>query len=218
MIRTLKKYFYRSYTLRRIYFFLEDVKYSWGGVVENQGVIKIKRFVKGKNNKIIVGKNTHLNGTSFRIVGNNNTIEFGKNVRIGGECSFWAEGNYIKIYVGSGTTFTQKVHINAQENGSKIIIGEDCMFSNTIIIRTSDSHPIYNSSGIRINPAKSISIGDHVWIAPNSKIMKGVTIGNGSIIGSDTIVTKDLPSNILAVGHPAKVVKTDICWTRESLF
>ena len=92
------------------------------------------------------------------------------------------------------------------------------MFSNTIIIRTSDSHPIYNNQGIRINPAKSIHVGDHVWIAPNSKIMKGVTIGNGSIIGSDTIVTKDIPDNVLAVGHPAKVVKTDIRWTREAIF
>lgn len=92
------------------------------------------------------------------------------------------------------------------------------MLSNTIVIRTSDSHPIYNSSGERINPAKSIHIGNHVWIAPNSKIMKGVTIGNGCIIGSDTMVTKDLPDKVLAVGHPAKIVKTDIYWTREELF
>ena len=92
------------------------------------------------------------------------------------------------------------------------------MFSNTIVIRTSDSHPIYNGEGNRINPAKSIQIGDHVWIAPNSKVMKGVTIGDGSIIGSDTMVTKDLPSNVLAVGHPAKVVKTDVHWSRERIF
>ena len=189
-----------------------------GGIVENQGVIRIKRFVKGENNRIIVGKNTHLNGTSFRIVGNNNTIEFGENVRIGDECSFWAEGNNIKIYIGDNSTFTRTVHVNAQEDNSVIYMGKDCMLSNTIIIRTSDSHPIYNNEGRRINPAKSIYIGDHVWIAPNSKIMKGVTIGDGCIIGSDTMVTKDLPYRVLAVGHPAKIVKTDINWTRESLF
>ena len=92
------------------------------------------------------------------------------------------------------------------------------MLSNTIIIRTSDSHPIYNNEGVRINPAKSIHIGDHVWIAPNSKIMKGVTIGDGCIIGSDTMVTKDLSNNVLAVGYPAKIVKTDVRWTRDNLF
>lgn len=204
--------------MRRIYFFLKDFKCLWGGVVENQGIIKIKRFVKGENNKIIVGENTHLNETTFRIVGNNNKIEFGKNVRIGSECSFWAEGDNINIYIGDCTTFTKAVHVNAQENNSEIYIGKDCMLSNTIIIRTSDSHPIYNNEGRRINPAKSIHIGDHVWIAPNSKIMKGVTIGDGCIIGSDTMVTKDLSNNVLAVGHPAKIVKTDVRWTRESLF
>ena len=189
-----------------------------GGEVENKGVIRIKRYVKGNNNKIVVGNNTRLNETSFRIVGNNNIIEFGENVNIGKGCSFWAEGNDIRIYVGNYTTFTQKVHVNAQEDNSQILIGDDCMFSNTIVIRTSDSHPIYNSDNIRINPAKSINVGGHVWIAPNTKIMKGVTIGSGSIIGSDTIVTKDLPSNVLAVGHPAKVVKTGVRWTRESIF
>lgn len=218
MKQILKRIFSKSYTIRKIFFFLQNVKYSWGGVVENQGVIRIKRYVKGNNNKIVIGRNTRLNGTSFRIVGNNNIIEFGENVNIGKGCSFWAEGNNIRIYVGNHTTFTQKVHVNAQEDNSQILIGDDCMFSNTIIIRTSDSHPIYNSDNIRINPAKSINIGEHVWIAPNTKIMKGVTIGSGSIIGSDTIVTKDLPSNILAVGHPAKVVKTDVRWTRESIF
>lgn len=218
MKQLIKKLFSKSYTIWNILLFLRNVKYSWGGVVENYGVIKIKRYVKGNDNKIVVGNNTRLNGTSFRIVGNNNIIEFGENVNIGKGCSFWAEGNNIRIYVGNHTTFTQKIHVNAQEDNSQILIGDDCMFSNTIIIRTSDSHPIYNSDNIRINPAKSINIGEHVWIAPNTKIMKGVTIGSGSIIGSDTIVTKDLPSNILAVGHPAKVVKTGVRWTRESIF
>jgi acetyltransferase-like isoleucine patch superfamily enzyme len=218
MKKNLKRIFSKSYTIRQIFFFLQNVKYSWGGVVENHGVIRIKRYVKGNNNKIVIGRNTCLNGASFRIVGNNNIIEFGENVNIGKGCSFWAEGNNIRIYVGNHTTFTHKVHVNAQEDNSQILIGDDCMFSNTIIIRTSDSHPIYNSDNIRINPAKSINIGEHVWIAPNTKIMKGVTIGSGSIIGSDTIVTKDLPSNILAVGHPAKIVKTDVRWTRESIF
>ena len=129
------------------------------------------------------------------------------------------EGNDIRITVGEKTTFTHHVHVNAQENGSSITIGKDCMFSNNIIIRTSDSHPIYNSlTGERTNPAKNVVIEDHVWVAPKSTIMKGVTIGSGTIIGSDTLVTKDVPSTVLAVGHPAKVVKENIKWTREKLF
>ena len=109
------------------------------------------------------------------------------------------EGDNIEIRIGDKTTFTHTVHFCAQENNMKIIVGEDCMFSNNIIVRTSDSHPIYNKEEKRINEPKSVFIGNHVWIAPNSKIMKGAHIGNNSIIGSNTIVTKDIPSNCLAV-------------------
>ena len=103
MIQIIKRIFAKSYILRKFFFLIKSAKYLYGGSVENHGVIKIKRFVKGKNNRIVVGKNTYLNGTSFRIVGNDNIIEFGENVRIGDECSFWAEGNNITIFIGSYT-------------------------------------------------------------------------------------------------------------------
>ena len=110
-------------------------------------------------------------------------------------------------------------NFTAQEDDMQIEVGKDCMFSNTIVVRTSDSHPIYKmETGERINQPKSVVIGDHVWIAPNAKIMKGAIIGAGSVIGSDTMVNKTIPSNCLAVGTPAKIVKENIYWTRKSLF
>lgn len=135
---------------------------------------------------------------------------------IGPNCSFWLEGNNNKISIGAGTTFTTRCHLNAQEHDTCIAIGDDCMFSNSIIVRTSDSHPIY-IGGNRVNFAKSVTIGNHVWIAPSSTIMKGVSIGNNTIIGSHSLVTKDIPSNTLAVGMPAKVVKENVHWTRENI-
>lgn len=138
---------------------------------------------------------------------------------VGQNCSFWMEGNHITIEIGASTTFTHTVHFCAQEDNSSIRIGEDCMFSNNIVVRTSDSHPIYDlNTRQRINPAKNVSIGRHVWIAPNTKIMKGAKIGNNAIIGSNTIITNEIPCNCLAVGAPGKIVKTDVDWTREKLF
>ena len=154
----------------------------------------------------------------FHILGHNNRIIIGDRWTIGEGCSFWMEGNNITITIGSGTTFTLLCHFNAQENGARIDVGEDCMFSNKIIVRTSDSHPIYDmSSGKRINSPKPVVIGKHVWIAPDSKIMKGAIIGDGCIIGSNTMVSKHIPENSLAVGMPAKVVKEGIKWTREDI-
>lgn len=160
-----------------------------------------------------------MNDVSIRIHGSNNELVIGDKCVIGDECSFWIEGNNISIKIGNLCTFTQKVHFCVQEDSTSIVVGEDCMFSNEIIVRTSDSHPIYDiDSGKRINNPSNVVIGNHVWIAPTSKIMKGACIGNNSIIGSNTMVTSFVPDNSLAVGYPSKVVKKNISWTREKLF
>lgn len=155
----------------------------------------------------------------MRIHGNNNQLIIEDNVIVGPNCSFWMEGNNCKIHIGSKTTMTRDVQLNCQENDMEIFLGQDCMLSNNIIIRTSDSHPIYDKDTVnRTNLPKSISIGNHVWIAPNTKIMKGAIIGDGCIIGSDTTVSKVIPPQSLAVGRPCKIIKNGVKWTRENLF
>lgn len=190
-----------------------------GAKIINRGKGRYSKYIFGKNNRIIIGNSTLLHSSFFRIVGNNNTLFINEHCVIGPRCSFWMEGDNITIKIGKNSTFTNDVHVNAQENGMSITIGADCMLSNHIIIRTSDSHPIYdNITGKRLNPPKPIIIEDHVWIAPNSTIMKGAIIQEGCIIGSNTMVNKEITKYSLAVGMPAKVVKTDVHWTREKLF
>lgn len=186
--------------------------------MSNYGYGSFKKNIDGENNSIIIGKDTRMNSTTFHIRGKNNTIEIGDNCTIGIGCSFWLEGCNVHIKIGANTTFTQYVHFNAQENGSYIECGEGCMFSNHIIVRTSDAHPIYDiATGKRVNYPKSVVIGKDVWVAPDTKIMKGAIIGDGSVIGSNTMVSKELPKHCLAVGMPAKVVKEGVRWTREDV-
>lgn len=183
------------------------------------GTAIIKRSFQGHGNHLYIGKCSVINRAYIRIHGNNNTIKFGNNVSVGSECSFWMEGDNLTITIGDKTTFTGSVHFCVQENNVCIEVGNDCMFSNNIIVRTSDSHPIYDiKSKRRLNPAASIKIGNHVWIAPNSVIMKNAYIENGSIIGSNTLVNKYVPQNSLVVGTPMKIAKENIYWTREALF
>lgn len=187
--------------------------------LENKGCARIRRDIEGEGHIIQISEGCLLEDTSIYIRGKNNKIVFEENCMVGEECSFWMEGENITIVIGANTTFTYGVHMCAQENDASIVVGKDCMFSNNIILRTSDSHPMYDlHTGKRINSPANVSIGDHVWIAPNTKIMKGAVVGDGTIIGSDTMVSKSIPANVLAVGHPAKVVKTDVTWSRESLF
>jgi acetyltransferase-like isoleucine patch superfamily enzyme len=178
----------------------------------------IVKDIEGVGNEVYISEGTKIDAAIIHIRGNHNIIKFGRDCIVGPDCSFWMEGNYLNIEIGDNCSFTQFNHFCAQENYVSIVIGDDCMISNHVIVRTSDSHPIYNIAGERTNPASSIFIGNHVWIAPESKIFKGVHIGDGCVIGSNSIVTKDIGPNCLAVGMPAKVVKEKIYWSRESLF
>jgi acetyltransferase-like isoleucine patch superfamily enzyme len=215
----IKKIVYGSEFLYRVHVWLRRQMTRGSISLNNHGYGRLIRDIKGRNNTINIGKNTCLNKTTVRIRGNNNSITFDDGCHVGEDCSFWMEGNNIIIRIGAHTTFTHGVHFCAQEDGCVIEVGKDCMFSNTITVRTSDSHPIYDiETNQRINAAKGVRIGNHVWVAPDVRIMKGVTINDGAIIGSGTIVTRDVPGNALAVGHPARVVKEKINWTREKLF
>ncbi len=185
----------------------------------NHGHYKINKTIIGQKGKLIIGKNSILDHVDIRIVGMNNTINIGKNCYIGKNCSIWLEGNNITVTIGNGCNFTHDTQICAQENNSCITIGNDCMLSHHINIRTSDSHIIYDTiTGKRLNYSQSVTIGNHVWIAPEVKIMKGCNIGDCSIIGSNAIVTHSTPANSLVVGIPAKVVKNNVDWKRDKLF
>lgn len=211
------KYYIKQVIVKGYYFLRKFLKND--NNIINKAVGKANIDVWGRGNEIIINDNVNLSNTQFYIRGNNNKIIIGTGCTIGKECSFWIEGNNASIVVGNNCTFVMRIYFNAQEDGSSIKVGDDCMFSNTIWVRTSDSHPIYSlETNQRINPPKNVEVGNHVWIAPNTKIMKGVSIADGAIIGSDTMVLHNIPKNVVAVGHPARVVKRNVYWTREHLF
>ena len=222
MMKTIRDFLARyAYKNRFFYTMLVKIfcRHTGKAHIVVKGSARLKKDIEGKDHSVLVSEGCFLEDAVIRIRGERNSLVFGEKCMVGPGCSFWMEGNDISVVVGAGTTFTRNVQINAQEDGSHIEIGEDCMFSNHIIVRTSDSHPIYSlETGARLNPPQDVKIGDHVWIAPDVKIMKGACIGSGSVIGSNTMVSGEVPENVLAVGYPAKVVKEKIRWSREELF
>lgn len=95
--------------------------------------------------------------------------------------------------------------------GKTVFIGDDCLFSRGIMIRASDAHLIY--SGVthqRINPSKSIFIGDHVWLGQEVFPLKGTQIGSGSIVGARGVIPgKRIPSNTCWAGNPVRQVSLE---------
>lgn len=168
--------------------------------------------IYGNNNRIEIDCNCNLKNTSIVISGDNNTIIIGSEVRFIGPSSICMEGDsFLKI---GNKTRIRGVQF-AIRNGS-IEIGEDCMTSYGVLIRNHDSHKIFKLEdlGNQINPAKDIHIGNHVWLCQNSTILKNVSIGNNSIVGFGSVVTKDCPSNSIVAGNPAKIVKQGITWSK----
>lgn len=85
----------------------------------------------------------------------------------------------------------------------KIIIGNNVRVGANCIIMDADFH----LDDSRIDKPKPVIIGDGVWLGANVVVAKGVTIGNNSIIGINSVVTKDIPSNCIAAGNPCKPIR-----------
>lgn len=82
-------------------------------------------------------------------------------------------------------------------------IGDNCSFSYRNMIITS-THDIDDFSTII---AKSVNIGSNVWITTNVTILPGVSIGDNTVIGAGSVVTKDIPEGVFAAGNPCKVIR-----------
>lgn len=85
--------------------------------------------------------------------------------------------------------------------GQNVLIGPNCGFYTAI-------HPINAEERNQwFEYAKPITVGDNVWFGGNVVVLPGVSIGNNTVIGAGSVVTKDIPNNVVAVGNPCKVIK-----------
>lgn len=94
--------------------------------------------------------------------------------------------------------------------GEHVEIGSHTFYGRNVSIRDSNGGHIIAQQGFKnTNPVK---IGDFCWLCSGSTIMTGVKIGDGTIVGSNSVVISPLPSRVLVTGSPAKIIDTDISW------
>lgn len=106
----------------------------------------------------------------------------------------------------------RKSHLACTEDGIQLVIGDDCMISSSVQIRTGDSHSILDMEGQRINPAHSVKIGNHCWLGQGCRILKGGELGENVIVSTGAIVTKVFGDNVLVGGIPAQVLRENVTW------
>ncbi len=112
--------------------------------------------------------------------------------------------------------------MSTNSSDSILIIGERCSFSGVSIrcfksisigndVRMGANCVILDGDGhqndFRTRENRPVVIGDHVWLGANVTVMKGVTIGENSLIGMGSVVTKDIPANVVAAGNPCRVIR-----------
>ena len=113
--------------------------------------------------------------------------DYGKNIEVGN--NFFANYNCVILDV------------------AKVTIGENVMFAPNVSIYTA-GHPIHpESRNSGYEYGIPVTIGDNVWVGGNVIITPGVTIGNNVVIGAGSVVTKDIPDNVIAVGNPCRVIR-----------
>ncbi len=91
---------------------------------------------------------------------------------------------------------------------ARITIGEDCQIGPNVQLLT-PTHPIDpQPRRDKLEAAEPIVLEDNVWLGGGVIVCPGVTIGENSVIGAGAVVTKDIPANVVAVGNPARVIRS----------
>lgn len=142
---------------------------------------------------------------------------FGGPVRIGDNISLlgcsdkktrltvWSDKKNIDgIVIGDHVLISPGVRISA---ANSIRISDSCMLASHVYITDSDWHGIYDRS-LPPSEYSSVVLEENVWVGDSAIVCKGVRIGKNSIIGAGSVVTSDIPSNVIAAGNPAKIVRT----------
>ena len=125
------------------------------------------------------------------------------------------EGCYIEPpfhanWAGKHVHFGNNVYANFNltlVDDTDIYVGDKVMFGPNVTVATA-GHPIdpelrYQAMQYNI----PVHIGENVWIGANAVVLPGVTIGDNSVIGAGSVVTKDIPANVVAVGNPCRVLR-----------
>ncbi len=181
-----------------------------------QTSLQIYQHGYGESHADKIIKNIHIDMKSVSgkfimfFANSDSSLKIGKNCKGLFDLRFWREST---IEIGDETT----------SNGTKIIvdnglvkIGKDCMFSDGILIQAGDQHGIIDIQKKQItnNHKRIIIIGDHIWLGRNTTVLADIEIGNGSILGANSVTASNMDSKSIYVGNPAKKIKENHTWTR----
>lgn len=187
----------KGIVIKPIYSPIAKLSFYLNGAKVDKG-LKVAGFLKidvTRRGKLTIGNNFHVNsGNNFNVIGRQQ------------KTIFWVEGELtIGDHVGISSTALICNH--------KISIGDNVKIGGGVCIYDTDFHNL--NSQIRSNPALDkqtalkapVILNKNVFIGAHSTILKGVTIGENSVVGACSLVSKSIPANQIWAGNPAKFIK-----------
>ncbi|MGK7952954.1 MAG: DapH/DapD/GlmU-related protein [Xenococcaceae cyanobacterium] len=143
-------------------------------------------------------------GANLEAVGENSRLSIGNEIKLDRGVDIRSHDGGGNIEIGDRTRIGPYTCLS----GRHIKIGKDCLIASHVGIYASNH--IFTDSNLEINKQErsyqGITIEDDCWLGSGVKVVDGVTIGKGSVIGAGAVVTKDIPPYSIAVGVPAKVI------------
>jgi acetyltransferase-like isoleucine patch superfamily enzyme len=143
---------------------------------------------------IISGPNIHIGDCFTAVAEPMHRVEIG----------VWGrEAGAGTIRIGNCVLMSPGSRISASD---EIVIGDGVMMANGTYITDSDWHTVYDRTK-RDDAVTPVHIGDNVWLGDHATVLKGVTIGENSVVAARSVVTRDVPPNAIVAGNPARVVR-----------
>lgn len=182
-------------------------------IFESKGKLfpqKKSYFILDKKSRIVLKDLLFTNANCMKRNGRSTIIRLDEDAKlhVNGRFSIFYGGDIIVFkggeFILNGGYINSDVKIRCHE---RISIGEGAKISHDVTIMDSDAHQI-NYEGYQMTAP--IEIGKNVWIGSRVTILKGVKIGDGAIIAAGSVVTQNIPTNCLAAGVPARVIKENI--------
>ena len=183
-------------------------------ILKRYNIFKLLQLVYFKLRTMLVFKDARIIRFPIDIRGKK-YIKVSKGFTTGVGCRIEAypENNKKTLFFGENFQMNDHVHITARES---VKIGNNVLLASKIYI-SDCSHGSYSGDENDSHPesiphdrplfSKPVLIEDNVWLGEFVSVLPGVTIGKGSIIGANSVVSKNIPANVIAVGSPAKPIK-----------
>lgn len=123
-----------------------------------------------------------------------------------------------RLRIGNNVSIASARIVINRDDGLDVRIGDDCMFSDNIVLRASDGHVLYDTdTGTILNRAEPMVIGDHVWVGDGAILLKGCALPNNTVVGARAVVSRRFTKEYTAIaGNPAVVLRENVGWDRRN--